>query len=92
MNPSDAAYQMRYAGSRTEMEIPLHHPWLEWLQRHQHEMMDNGGLAPHGVLTMTLGGVTQRFDLTEVRSLDYRGSGEGTATTIWRMYGNPASG
>lgn len=89
---SDAHHQLRYGGSCTEMEIPLTHPWFDFLNRHRHEIMDNGGLAPHGILEMTLGGITQRFDLTQVTEINYRGGGESIVRVRWRMCGEPTDG
>jgi hypothetical protein len=74
-------------GARIEMEIPANHPYLQWLHQHQHELMDNGGLMPHGVLTVSLGGVEQRYDLVRVDYEGYRQDAHYQAT--WRMYGDP---
>lgn len=69
-----------------EMEIPESHPWMEWLRQYADESMANGGSMRHGVLTVSVGGVEQRYDLVDV-NMD--GGRSVTFTARWRMFGKP---
>ena len=71
-------------GARIKVEIPPTHPWMDWLKRYAHESMDNGGLMRHGILTVSLGGIKQRYDVLNV-DMDR----DGNFTAEWRMYGEP---
>jgi hypothetical protein len=75
-----------------EIEIPRNHPWFTWLVAYHEHVQRNGGRLEHDVLTVTLGGVTQHFDLIAVKSLDYHGYQEGRTQTVWRMHGDPSDG
>jgi hypothetical protein len=60
---------------------------MEWLQRYADETQASGGLRRHGVLTVSLGGIEQRYDLLNVTMDSQRQSC--TFTARWRMYGQP---
>lgn len=51
-----------------EMNIPHNHPYFRWLHNYRHEAMDTGGLMRHGVLTLKLGGIEQRYDFVSVET------------------------
>lgn len=70
-------------GARIEQKIPLDHPWFQWLSD-----MDRSGLMQHGVMTVNLGGIEQRYDLVEVWDT-YYDKHMPEVTVIWRMYGEP---
>lgn len=69
------------------MNIPHNHPYFRWLHNYRHEAMDTGGLMRHGVLTLKLGGIEQRYDLVSVETPNHYG--EVAIKATWRMYGSP---
>jgi hypothetical protein len=62
---------------------------MAWLRQYADESMSNGGAMRHGVLTVSLGGVEQRYDLLNVNT--DTAARQVTFTARWRMYGDPTA-
>jgi hypothetical protein len=69
-------------GPRMEMDIPNEHPWVPYIDGYVRRSTATN-LIEHGIMTVTLGGVEQLYDLVSVPGINYRND---SIVTNWRMF------
>jgi hypothetical protein len=72
-------------GARLRLNIPLNHPFMEWVKQNTRSRVFNPRIA-HDPLTIALGGVIQDYDLVEFCSIEHE---VGEVTVEFRMHGDP---
>jgi hypothetical protein len=73
-------------GGKLKLEIPNDHPWMDWLTQYAEDRFKDK-LLDHGILTVILGGIEQRYDLVETVAASTHK--EFTFYINCKMYGKP---